>query len=261
MLIRSLGIAKTGLEAQQLKMDVTTNNLAHVSTNGFKRSRAIFEDLLYQNLRQPGAQTTQQNTLPSGLQVGTGVRAVATQRDFREGDPEATNNDYDVMIDGDGFFQVALPSGETGYTRNGSFTIDQNGQLVTAAGYVVQPPITIPAGAQKVIVGTDGTVSVKTTGSAAATQVGNLQLATFMNPVGLESRGENLYVDTAASGNPSPGTPGQNGIGTVKQGYVELSNVNLVEEMVSMISTQRAYEINSKAVSTSDQMLQKLSQL
>ncbi|HEY5798935.1 MAG TPA: flagellar basal-body rod protein FlgG [Burkholderiaceae bacterium] len=260
-MIRSLWIAKTGLDAQQTKMDVITNNLSHVGTSGFKRSRAVFEDLLYQNIRQPGAQATQQNQLPSGLQLGTGVRTVATERVFTQGNPEMTSNDFDAMINGDGFFQVLLPDGTNGYTRNGSFAMDQNGQLMTASGYVVQPPITIPPFSNKITIGSDGTVSVNQAGVPAPVVVGNLQLVTFMNPNGLQARGENLYVETGVSGTPSPTTPGTNGAGVLQQGYLESSNVNLVEEMVNMISTQRAYEINSKAITTSDQMLQKLSQL
>ena len=260
-MIRSLFIAKTGLEAQQTKLDVITNNLANVSTTGFKRSRAVFEDLLYQNVRQPGAQSSQQTNLPSGMQIGTGVRAVATERMFTQGNPQLTSNAKDVMINGSGFFPVLLPDGTQAYTRDGSFQSDANGRLVTTSGYAVEPAITIPPNAESITVGRDGTVSVKLPGTAAPTQVGSLQLATFINPAGLESRGENLYVETGASGNPNLNVPGTNGSGVLMQGYVESSNVNVVEEMVNMIQTQRAYEINSKAITTSDQMLQKLSQL
>lgn len=260
-MIRSLWISKTGLDAQQTQMDVISNNLANVSTNGFKRSRAVFEDLLYQTLRQPGAQSSQQTQLPSGLQIGTGVRPVATERIFTQGNLQQTNNDKDVAIQGDGFFQVLLPDGTTAYTRDGSFQTDNQGQLVTSSGYVVQPAITIPADAQKITIGRDGTVSVTEPGSAAPTQVGTLQLATFINPAGLESKGENLYTETAASGSPNANTPGSNGAGVLVQGYTETSNVNVVEELVNMIQTQRAYEINSKAITTSDQMLQRLSQM
>ena len=260
-MIRSLWISKTGLDAQQTQMDVISNNLANVSTNGFKRSRAVFEDLLYQTLRQPGAQSSQQTQLPSGLQLGTGVRPVATERIFTQGNLQQTSNDKDVAIQGQGFFQVLLPDGTAAYTRDGSFQVDSQGQLVTSSGFVIQPAITIPAGAQSVTVGRDGTVSVTLAGTAAATQVGTLQLATFVNPAGLEGKGENLYVETGASGSPGTNTPGTNGAGLLSQGYVETSNVNVVEELVNMIQTQRAYDINSKAISTSDQMLQKLSQL
>jgi flagellar basal-body rod protein FlgG len=212
-------------------------------------------------MRQPGAQSSQQTQLPSGLQIGTGVRPVATERIFTQGNLQQTGNDKDVAIQGAGFFQVMLPDGTTAYTRDGSFQVDSQGQLVTSSGFTIQPAITIPANAQGVTVGRDGTVSVKLPGIAAPTQVGALQLVTFMNPAGLESKGENLYVETGSSGTPNVNTPGNNGAGLLMQGYVETSNVNVVEEMVNMIQTQRAYEINSKAISTSDQMLQKLAQL
>lgn len=260
-MIRSLYIAKTGLEAQQTNLDVVTNNLANVSTNGFKKSRAVFEDLLYQNVRQPGAQSSQQTQLPSGLQIGTGVRAVATERIHTQGNPQQTGNSKDVMINGAGFFQVLMPDGSTGYTRDGSFQTDNNGQLVTSSGYVLQPPITVPSNALSMTVARDGTVSVTTPGTAAPTQIGSIQVSNFINPAGLESLGENLYAETGASGTAQAGTPGTNGNGVLMQGFVETSNVNVVEEMVNMIQTQRAYEINSKAITTSDQMLQKISQL
>lgn len=260
-MIRSLWISKTGLDAQQTQMDVIANNLANVSTSGFKRSRAVFEDLLYQNIRTPGAQSSQQTQLPSGLQLGTGVRPVATERIFSQGNLQQTSNDKDVAIQGAGFFQVLLPDGTTAYTRDGSFQTDSQGQLVTASGFPVQPAITIPATAQSLTIGRDGTVSITLAGTAAATQVGSLQLATFINPPGLQGKGENLYVETAASGNANTNTPGANGAGLLTQGYVETSNVNVVEELVNMIQTQRAYEINSKAITTSDQMLQKLTQM
>ena len=260
-MIRSLWISKTGLDAQQTQMDVISNNLANVSTNGFKRSRAVFEDLLYQTLRQPGAQSSQQTQLPSGLQLGTGVRPVATERIFTQGNPQQTDNDKDVAINGDGFFQVLMPDGTTSYTRDGSFQTDSQGQLVTSSGYPVQPAITVPPGTQKLTIGTDGTVSATLQGVAAPTQIGTIQLATFINNAGLQSIGQNLYQETAASGTPNPNTPGTNGAGTLTQGYVETSNVNVVEELVNMIQTQRAYEINSKAITTSDQMLAKLSQM
>jgi len=260
-MIRSLWISKTGLEAQQTQMDVISNNLANVGTSGFKRSRAVFEDLLYQTMRQPGAQSSQQTQLPSGLQIGTGVRPVATERIFTQGNLQQTGNDKDVAIQGNGFFQVVTPDGTEAYTRDGSFQIDSQGQLVTASGFPVQPAITIPADATSFTIARDGVVSVVQPGSAAPVQIGTLQLATFVNPAGLESRGENLYVETAASGPPNLNTPGTNGSGVLLQSYVETSNVNVVEELVNMIQTQRAYEINSKAITTSDQMLQRLSQL
>ncbi|CRY70295.1 flagellar basal-body rod protein FlgG [Yersinia pseudotuberculosis] len=260
-MIRSLWIAKTGLDAQQMNMDVIANNLANVSTNGFKRQRAVFEDLLYQTLRQPGAQSSEQTTLPSGLQIGTGVRPVATERLHSQGNLSQTNNSKDIAIKGEGFFQVQMPDGTNAYTRDGSFQVDQNGQLVTAGGFQVQPAITIPANALSMTVGRDGIVSVTLQGQTATQQVGQLTLTTFINNSGLESVGENLYQETASSGAPNETTPGLNGGGLLYQGYVETSNVNVAEELVNMIQTQRAYEINSKAVSTSDQMLQKLAQL
>lgn len=260
-MIRSLWIAKTGLDAQQTNMDVVSNNLANVSTNGFKRSRAVFEDLLYQTLRQPGAQSSQQTQVPSGLQLGTGVRPVATERIHMQGNLQKTENPLDIAVNGKGFFQVLMPDGSTGYTRDGSFQVDSQGQVVTASGYPVQPALTIPVDAVSVTVARDGTVSVVQSGATAPTQVGSLQLANFINPAGLQSVGENLYAETAASGAPAANTPGTNGLGVLNQGYVETSNVNVVEEMVNMIQTQRAYEINSKAVTVSDQMLQRLSQI
>ncbi len=260
-MIRSLWISKTGLDAQQTQLDVISNNLANVSTNGFKRSRAVFEDLLYQTMRQPGAASSQQSQLPVGLQVGTGVRPVATARLFTQGNMQQTGNSLDMAVSGQGFFQVQLPDGTTGYTRDGSFHVDANGGLVTSNGFAVSPAITIPADAQSVTVGQDGTISVVKAGSTTPSNVGSLQLVTFMNPAGLQAMGQNTYLETAASGTPTTGTPGTSGRGTIQQGYVETSNVNVVEELVSMIQTQRAYEINSKAIQTSDQMLQKLAQL
>jgi len=260
-MIRSLWISKTGLDAQQTQMDTISNNLANVSTTGFKRSRAVFEDLLYQNLRQPGAQSSQQTQIPSGLQVGTGVRPVATERIHTQGNLQQTGNKLDVAIQGDGFLQVLMPDGTTAYTRDGSFQTDSQGQMVTANGFPVQPSITIPANAMSVSIGLDGTVSVTQPGVVAPVQIGSLQLATFINPTGLQSQGSNLYVETASSGTASTNVPGTNGAGTLSQGYLETSNVNVVEELVNMIQTQRAYEINSKAITVSDQMLQKLSQM
>ena len=260
-MIRSLWIAKTGLEAQQLNVDVISNNLANVSTNGFKRQRPIFEDLLYQQLRQPGAQTSQQTQVPSGLQIGTGVRPTATVRNFSNGSLQQTSNPLDIAINGAGFFQILLPDGTTAYTRDGSFQTDRDGQLVTASGFPVQPAITLPANATSLTIGRDGIVSITQAGQTNTVQVGQLQLATFLNPAGLQSKGENLYAETDASGAPNQVNPGVDGAGILSQGYVEASNVNVVEELVNMIATQRAYEINSKAVQTSDQMLQRLAQL
>lgn len=260
-MIRSLWIARTGLDAQQTQLDVISNNLANVSTNGFKRARAVFEDLLYQNLRQPGAQSTQQTTIPSGLQIGTGVRPIATERIHTQGNLSQTGNDLDVAISGEGFFQITQPDGTTAYTRDGSFQRDSTGQLVTASGYPLADGIVIPSDAQSVTIGKDGTVSVTLPGTATATQIGTIQVATFVNPGGLQSVGENLFVETASSGNASPNTPGLNGAGVLNQKYIETSNVNVAEELVNMIQTQRAYELNSRAVQTSDSMLGRLTQL
>jgi len=260
-MIRSLWISKTGLDAQQTQMDVVANNLANVSTNGFKRSRAVFEDLLYQNIRQPGAQSSEQTQLPSGLQIGTGVRPVAAERIHTQGNLQQTGNKLDVAIQGSGFFQVLMPNGSTGYTRDGSFQTDAQGQLVTSSGFVIQPAMTIPADAQSVTIAQDGVVSITQEGSVTPVQVGQMQLATFINPAGLQSSGQNLYLETASSGAPNTASAGTNGTGTLGQGFVETSNVNVVEELVNMIQTQRAYEINSKAITTSDQMLQKLAQI
>ena len=260
-MIRSLSIAKTGLDAQQTQLDVVANNLANVGTTGFKRSRAVFEDLMYQNLRQSGGQTSDQTRMPSGLQLGTGVRIVATERIHTQGNPTKTENTKDVAINGNGFFQVLMPDGTTAYTRDGSFQADQNGQLVTASGFPIQPAITLPENTISMTIGRDGTVSVVQAGNTASVQVGQIQLATFLNSTGLQSNGENLYVETDASGGANQTAPGQNGAGILNQGYVESSNVNVVEELVNMIQTQRAYEINSKVVKTSDEMLARLSQL
>lgn len=260
-MIRSLWIAKTGMEAQQMQLDTISNNLANVGTNGYKRSHAVFEDLMYQNLRQAGANDSEQTQVPTGLQVGLGVRSVATSRNFSQGSLQQTTNSLDIAIQGHGFFQVTMPDGTTGYTRDGSFQVDQNGQMVTNNGMVLQPGITIPSNAQSVTIGQDGTVSITVAGQTAVQTQGQLQLATFVNPAGLEPRGQNLYAETAASGSPVAGAPGADGMGTLRQGFVETSNVNVVEELVAMIQTQRAYELNSKAIQASDQMLQKLGQI
>ena len=260
-MINSLWISKTGMQAQQTQLDVISNNMANVSTNGFKRASAVFEDLMYQNLRQVGAADTEQNNLPTGLQIGLGVRTVATSRSFTQGSLQQSGNQLDLAINGSGFIQVALPDGTTGYTRDGSLQVDAQGRLVTASGLPVAGDITIPAEAQSVTVGNDGVVTVKLPGNAQPQQVGNIELASFVNPAGLEPRGGNLYTETVASGNPVNGAPGTAGLGTLMQGYVETSNVNVVQELVTMIQTQRAYEMNSKAIQTSDQMLQRLGQL
>jgi len=253
---QALWIAKTGLDAQQTRMAVVSNNLANVNTTGFKQGRAVFEDLLYQNVRQSGGQSSQDTLLPSGMNLGTGVRVVATEKLFTQGSVLQTDNAYDVAINGRGFFQVQKPDGEMGYTRDGTFQMDDQGQLVTSSGYIVDPGITIPGDAQSVTIGNDGTVTVRLPGQASVTQVGSLQIADFVNPVGLQPIGENMYIETAASGSAQPGTPGQNGLGLLNQGALEGSNVNVVSELVNMIETQRAYEMNSKAISTNDQMMQ-----
>ncbi|MBU2754406.1 flagellar basal-body rod protein FlgG [Acidithiobacillus sp. CV18-2] len=254
-MMRSLYVAATGLEGEQTKMDVIANNLANVNTTGFKQSRAVFQDLLYQNLRQPGAQSSQTTQYPSGLQLGTGVRVVATERLMTQGNLTQTGNSLDVGINGQGFFQILEPNGTIAYTRDGTFQLNNQGQLVTSNGYLLQPPVTIPPNAQSITIGEDGTVSVVLPGQAAPQQVGTIQLANFINPTGLQSIGGNLYLQTGSSGAPQTGQPSLNGLGTVQQGYLESSNVNVVSELVDMIATQRAYEINSKAVSTSDSML------
>lgn len=255
----ALWAAKTGLDAQNTRMAVISNNLANVNTTGFKKSRAVFEDLLYQNVRQVGAATSQDTQAPSGMSLGTGVRVVATEKTYTQGNLSQTGNSLDLAINGRGFFQILLPDGTLAYTRAGDFQLSSQGQLVTASGYVVQPGISIPQGAQSISIGADGVVSVLLAGQSTPTQVGSLQLADFVNPTGLQARGENLLLETAASGTAQPGTPGQSGLGLLEQGAIESSNVNVVEEMVAMIETQRAYEMNTKAIQTTDQMLQYLS--
>ena len=252
----ALWIAKTGLDAQQTRMAVIANNLANVNTTGFKRGRAVFEDLLYQNVRQVGGQSSQNTQLPTGLALGTGVRVVATEKLFTQGNIVQTGNPLDMAIQGRGFLQILRPDGSVAYTRDGTFQVNAQGQMVTSSGYPLQPSITIPANALSVTIGADGTVSVLTPGSATPNQVGNIQLVDFVNPAGLQPVGQNLFLQSASSGSPQPGTPGLNGLGTLVQGAVESSNVNVVQELVDMIETQRAYEMNSKAISTTDHMLQ-----
>lgn len=252
----SLWVAKTGLEAQQTRMSVVAQNLANVNTTGFKRGRAIFEDLLYQNLVQAGGLTSQQSEAPTGLNLGTGVRIVATDKQFSQGNLITTNNELDLAIQGRGFFEVQLPDGSPAYTRDGTFQRNSQGQMVTNSGYTIQPAVTIPGNARTITIGIDGTVSILVAGQPDPIQVGTLQLTDFANPSGLEPRGENLFLETISSGPPQAGTPGLNGLGLLEQGVLETSNVNVVEELVNMIEAQRAYEMNSKAISTSDQMLQ-----
>jgi flagellar basal-body rod protein FlgG len=259
-MMNALWVSKTGLSAQDTQLSTISNNLANVSTVGFKRDRVTFEDLLYQIRRQPGAQSSENNQLPSGLQLGTGVRVVATQKEFTEGSLQVTDNALDVAVNGRGFFEVLLPDGTTAYTRNGQFHLSRDGEIVNADGLVIQPAITVPEGVQSFTIGKDGVVSVVVPGEAEAQQIGSLTLTDFINPAGLEAIGGNLFLETTASGSPTNGTPGLDGLGTVVQGSLENSNVEVVEELVNMITTQRAYEMNAKVVSTSDQMLQYLSQ-
>jgi flagellar basal-body rod protein FlgG len=260
-MINALYISKTGMEAQQTQLDVISNNLANASTNGFKRAHAVFEELMYQNLRQVGANSSEQSQLPTGLQIGLGVRTAATARSFAQGNLQASGNNLDVAINGNGFFQVTLPDGTLAYSRDGSFRVDAQGRLVTSTGLPVANGITVPVTATSISISGDGTVTAKIPGTIAPQSLGTIALANFINPPGLEPKGGNLYTETIASGQPQTGTPGINGLGSLQQGYLETSNVNVVQELVTMIQTQRAYEMNSKAIQTSDQMLQKLGQL
>ncbi len=253
---QSLWIAKTGLEAQQNRLSVVSNNLANVNTTGYKRARAVFEDLLYQNLRQAGGQSSQETELPTGLSLGTGVRTVATQKLHTQGNLIQTNNTFDTAIQGKGFFQILKPNGDLAYTRNGEFQVNSTGQLVNSSGYRVQPDIIIPENSLSITIGSDGVVSVTQPGNPTPAQVGVIQIADFVNPAGLQSIGGNLLMETGASGAPVVGSPDTSNLGSLIQGSVESSNVNVVEELVNMIETQRAYEMNSKAISTADQMLQ-----
>lgn len=257
---RALWVAKTGLDAQQTRMAVISNNLANVNTTGFKAGRAIFEDLMYQNVRQVGAQSTQNTQLPTGLQLGTGVRTVGTEKIHTQGNVQQTGNALDIAINGRGFLQILTPNGDINYTRDGSLKLDATGQLVTSSGLTLEPAIIVPQNAQSVTIGIDGTVSALEPGNAVPVQLGQIQTANFINPAGLEAVGENLYRESAASGAPILGTPGQQEYGALVQGSLETSNVNVVEELVNMIETQRAYEMNSKAISTTDQMLSNATQ-
>lgn len=253
---QALWIAKTGLDAQQTRMSVIANNLANVNTTGYKYSRPIFNDLLYQTVRQPGAQSSQNTEIPSGLLLGTGVRTMSTQKFYSQGNIIQTENPTDIGITGNGFFEILMPDGSTAYTRDGTFQLDSQGQMVTSNGFILQPAITVPANTQSMTIGEDGVVSVLVAGSTAPTQIGSIQLADFINPSGLQPIGDNLMKETAASGAATLGTPGLTGLGRTVQGSLESSNVNVVAELVNMIETQRAYEMNSKAISTTDQMLQ-----
>ncbi len=252
---QALWVAKTGLDAQQTRLAVISNNLANVSTTGFKQSRAVFEDLLYQNVRQVGGQTSQDTRLPSGLMLGTGVRTVATEKLHTQGGILTTDNALDIAIDGKGFFPILMPDGTEAYTRDGSFKLSDQGQIVTASGYVLQPGINIPADVQSITIGNDGVVSVALPGQPTPQIVGNIQIANFINPTGLQPIGENLFLESAASGTAQAGTPGLTGLGKLRQGSLEGSNVNIVAEMVGMIETQRAYEMNSRLIAATDEML------
>jgi flagellar basal-body rod protein FlgG len=252
----ALWIGKTGLDAQQVNISVITNNLANVRTTAFKKGRPVFEDLLYQNIQQPGGQASQSTELPTGFMLGTGVRTVATDKVFTEGSVVQTKNQLDVAINGRGFFQVLMPDGTTSYTRDGQFQVNSQGQLVTSGGNIIQPAITIPQSLQSLTIGSDGTVSAQVAGESSPTQVGTLELADFINPRGLQPVGENLFRETVASGSPQTASPGTSGTGLLLQGALEASNVNVVEELVGLIEAQRAYEMNSKAIDSVDNMLQ-----
>jgi flagellar basal-body rod protein FlgG len=255
-MIRTLFTAATGMIAQLLNLDVIANNLANVNTPGFKKSRADFQDLMYQILEEPGTAAGQQGTSPTGIQVGLGVRPAAVGKVHSQGDFESTSNPLDIAIEGDGFFQVTLPNGDTAYTRSGAFKLDETGAVVTSDGYQLTPTISIPADAVGITVATDGMVSVVQPGSATATQVGQIQTVRFQNPAGLRAKGRNLLEETESSGTATLGTPGENGLGTLAQGFLESSNVSVVEEIVQMVTGQRAYEANSKVIVTADQLLQ-----
>jgi len=256
----ALFASKTGLTAQDKQLTTISNNLANASTVGFKRDRVIFEDLLYQIQRQPGAQSSQNNQLPSGLQLGTGVRVVGTQKQFSTGSMQVTDQPLDLAINGRGFFEILQPSGQIAYTRNGEFHLSADGEVVNADGLILQPAISIPEGAQNITIGQDGTVSVLLAGDTSPTQLGSIQLTDFINPAGLQAMGANLFLETASSGPAQQGTPSLNGFGSLQQGSIENSNVNIVEELVNMITTQRTYEVNSKVLQTTDQMLQFITQ-
>jgi flagellar basal-body rod protein FlgG len=259
--MRALYTAASGMNAQQSNIDNVANNLANVNTVGFKKSRIDFEDLVYQQIKAPGASTSQESQAALGLESGLGTRAVATVRNFAAGNLRSTSSPFDLAIEGNGFFQIALPGGETGYTRAGSLHVNGEGQVVTADGYAVQPELTIPANATSVTISKDGIVSVAVPGQTEPQQVGTLELALFQNPAGLEARGGNVYAATSASGDPTTGVPGTDGMGTIAQGFLEESNVSVVEEMVQMILGQRAYEANSRVIRAADEMLQQVNNI
>jgi flagellar basal-body rod protein FlgG len=256
----ALWVSKSGLEAQDQNIATIANNLANVNTTGYKKGRAIFEDLIYQNLRQAGAQSSQNSQIPTGINMGTGVHLAATEKQFSQGSIQNTQNALDMAIEGRGFLTVLMPDGTQAYTRDGGFKTDNTGQLVNSNGYPLQPGITIPAQTIRVTIGTDGTVSALVAGSNTPTTIGNIQLTDFINPAGLQPLGQNLFVETAASGTPVTDTPGNSGLGSILQGSLEASNVNVVEELVNMIQAQRSYEITAKSIQTVDSMLQYLTQ-
>ncbi|MDB6061234.1 MAG: flagellar basal-body rod protein FlgG [Verrucomicrobiaceae bacterium] len=259
-MMQALWVSKTGLSAQNTRLTTISNNLANAATVGFKRDDAQFEDLLYQIRAQPGASSSQNTQLPSGMQLGTGVRVVGTTKQFTEGSLEITQKPLDMAINGRGFFQILMPDGSTSYTRNGQFQVNSNGEIVTSGGLQLQPTISLPQDAQTVTISKDGIVEVQIAGQAASQQVGQIQLADFINPTGLQAIGSNLFLETSASGSPQQGQPANTGFGSVEQSTLEASNVDVVEEMVNMITTQRTYEMNSKVISTADQMLQFITQ-
>ncbi|AAR36443.1 flagellar basal-body rod protein FlgG [Geobacter sulfurreducens] len=260
-MIRALWTAASGMQAQQTNIDVVANNLANVNTAGFKKSRADFQDLMYQNLKTSGAPSTSSTQVPSGIQIGLGAKLAAVTKLFSEGNINQTGNELDIAIEGDGFFQIQMPDGTTTYSRAGSFKRDDQGRVVTSDGYPMLPELVVPSNATSISVGNDGTVSVTQAGQTSPTNIGNIQLATFSNPSGLTALGRNLFQESDSSGTPTTGTPGQNGIGTLAQGFLEMSNVSVMEEMVNMIVGQRAYEVNSKAVQAADEMLQQANNL
>ena len=255
-MLQTLWTAASGMQAQELNINVISNNLANVNTTGFKRSRADFQDLLYQTLRSAGVASSAGTVVPTGIQVGHGTRPAAVQKIFIQGDFQHTKNDLDLVIEGDGFFQILQPNGETAYTRAGSFKLDNEGRIVSSDGYLIEPEMSIPNDTISINIGTDGTVSIMQAGETDPDELGTIELARFINPAGLNAIGRNLFLPTGASGDPVTGIAGEDGFGTIAQCYLEMSNVSAVEEMVNMIVAQRAYEINSKSIQTADEMLQ-----
>lgn len=260
-MMRSLDIGATGMLAQQMNVDVISNNIANTTTSGFKRQRAEFHDLIYQNKQRPGALNANGNTIPTGMQFGLGVGLGSIYRLHEQGTVKVTENPLDLAITGEGYFQIDLPSGDTGYTRSGVFQLNENGEIVTAQGYTIQPGITVPNDAEDIVITTAGEVFVKQPGAVGMTNVGQLQVATFVNPAGLEGIGDTLFLETDSSGAPTVGNPSEDNFGEIRQGTLENSNVNVVEEITNLISAQRAYEMNSKIITASDEMLQTVTQL